>query len=617
MLQLHPLQALMTDLQRDQLVDPILAPARVAAIRELALDATTPQASLSGLTRIACQLLGMPIAIASIVGPEHQTLVGSHGLNPDVQEAGDNSLNNWLCQHVVREGRPIRITDARLNPLACDAPVVQAGTIVAYAGAPLCLPGGELAGAFAACDHAPRVWTDDDLTQLQEFAAIAVELLELHRVTRGAERRDALTGLPRRAPFAGYVGQLLAATPSDPVTIVAADLAGFRLVNDAWGHDAGDAVLVETARRFSSTVGPDAVCRLAGDEFLIASSSADPDHAAHLLRHLRHVLAFPPFQIQGVDQPLGATFATRVVGPGAAPDAVIDQALSALATAKSSDARELPSDTTGLADAARRRLQIRNAIGGAELRGELKLVYQPMFALATNELQGFEALLRWTHPELGFVRPDEFIPVAEQSGAILPIGDWVLETACRDLVAWRAQYPQLELSMAVNVAPEQIRVSGFSHAIGRLLRRSGLPASALTLEITERTLLGDGPVERHELQELREMGVSLALDDFGTGFSSLGYLTRFPLNVLKIDRMFVQQVGTDERGTALVGGILALAKSIGLETVAEGIEDQTQRGRLIAMGCEHGQGYLLAKPMARAKITALLVERSLSELAGG
>lgn len=585
--------------------DPLLDPARLAALRELDLLASPPQDGLTRLSRLASSLLGVPISALSLISWDRQVTAGQVGLMDDDSEVMDSPLSHSFCQHVVRAGRPFVVSDAREDPLVMDNLAVRDSNIIAYAGVPIRLEGGECIGAFCACDSSPREWSKADIETLRDLAAIAVDVLELHRIRRDGGMRDALTGLPRRALFTERVKEMLVGgeMTGDVVHVVAVDLMAFRLFNEAWGHDAGDKILTEVARRFRDTTGSgpgDDVCRLAGDEFLVAAPG--PEAADALIARLEQMLTVPPIQIEGVEQPVTALFVAATSVPGVDAAELIDDALAMLSATKAT----LTQQGAAASGPAIDRLRLRNAIVGAERRNELSLVYQPLLDLQTGRVHGLEALMRWEHPVLGSVSPVDFIPIAESTGAIVPIGEWALRQACADLALWRELCPGDDMTVAVNVAPEQVRLPSFDAAVGAALEAASLPASALALEITERTILEDRPSERRTIEALQARGVDLHLDDFGTGYSSLGYLTRFPLDVIKIDRVFVARLGLDERATALVSGIIALAHSLGLQTVAEGIEEEAQREALTGMGCDFGQGFLFARPCPGERVPELL-----------
>jgi diguanylate cyclase (GGDEF)-like protein len=465
-------------------------------------------------------------------------------------------------------------------------------------------------GSFCAIDSTPRHWNQRDLRILGDLASMAMDLIELRRVHALPARHDPVTGLPDRVLFDELLARAVerSADTGTCTSVLALGLDGFRLVNEAFGHSGGDQVLVSVGRRLTGAVrGSDAVCRLAGDEFLVLCESArDEADALIVAERLRQAVIGDPVKIDGRDQPIAATVGVACTSSPVAAAELIDAALAGLYRAKAG-----AQQASERADPTRRaradeQLRLRNDIARAHERGEIHVVYQPIVRLDTGALEGVEALLRWKHPHLGPISPGEFIPAAERSGAIVALGEWVLRQACSDLCAWRERRPELELTVAVNVAPIQMVIANFVDVVTSALGDHGLPASALTLEITERTLLQDGENHRRIMDGLRALGIRFALDDFGTGYSALGYLTRFPIDVLKIDRMFIDAMSADPRSARLVEGILSMTKGLDLQTVAEGIESKDQLDVLTAMGCQLGQGYLLGRPAPSTTISKQL-----------
>jgi EAL domain-containing protein (putative c-di-GMP-specific phosphodiesterase class I) len=255
--------------------------------------------------------------------------------------------------------------------------------------------------------------------------------------------------------------------------------------------------------------------------------------------------------------------------------------------------------------AAVQRVQLENELTHALEKDQFKLVYQPVVELATSRIVGFEALLRWDHPELGAVMPDQFIPIAEDNGMIIPIGRWVLETACRTAALWLRDRPG-QLTMAVNLSARQLASAELIHHVHDALFTAGLDPSALVLEMTETALVQDATLAAARLHQLRSLGVRLAIDDFGTGYSSLSYLRQFPVDILKIDRSFINTITDRDKVPAIVRGLLELARTLGLETIAEGIETGAQLGQLQDQNCELGQGYFFARPLPVEQAEALL-----------
>ncbi|MDA0136683.1 putative bifunctional diguanylate cyclase/phosphodiesterase [Solirubrobacter deserti] len=576
-------------------------------MRDVALVDAEPDPALERLTRLAGELLGVPMSLVSLVETTRQYFAGATGLSGLLDAERQTPISHSCCRHVVERQAPLVIPDTQQSPLPQAQLAARDIDVAAYAGVPLTLSGGETLGAFCAIDKVPHQWTPDDVRILEDLAALAVELLEARRA--GAQAlHDRLTGLAGRALFGELVtrGVARAARAERACGVVAIDLDGFRLVNEALGHATGDALLTAVAARLSSALGNgDAACRLGSDEFLVLCDSLEDEReAAQVVSRLRAALTHAPFEANGHTVPVSATLSVATANTVVATDDLIDAALDALACRKGG-----APETAGRADPQRRaratrRLRLQQALVGVEERDELLVVYQPLVDLRAGRLLGFEALLRWKHPELGAVRPDEFIPVAERTGTIMPIGEWVLERAACDLALWRAT--EEHLTVSVNVAPIQLRSPAFPQRVAAICDGCGLPADALTLEITERVLLDDRPAYELAMNELRAVGVRVALDDFGTGYSALSYLSRFPLDVLKLDRAFVAALDGAPRPRALLEAMTKMASALGLRTVGEGIETEGQLAQLTASGCDVGQGYHLSRPRPADELSPLL-----------
>jgi diguanylate cyclase (GGDEF)-like protein len=425
---------------------------------------------------------------------------------------------------------------------------------------------------------------------------------------------DGLTGLANRALFTDRVEQALhrAARLGGAAAVVFLDLDVFKAVNDSLGHQAGDALLREVAVRLRSGVrAEDTVARLGGDEFavLVEQAGEGPEEAEATARRLLEALA-RPVVLEGRTLAVSASVGVAVGTAEATADSLIRDADIAMYAAKTTGrGRYLLFDPAMRAAAVARR-DLEQELRGALAGGEFRLVYQPVVRLADDRPVGVEALLRWHSPVLGTVPPDRFVPVAEDLGLIGEIGAWVLREACATAAAWRAMPGAEGLTMAVNVSAVQITSPDLLDQVGAALRESGLPPSALVVEVTETALVEDPERAAHGLAALRALGVRLALDDFGTGYSSLGYLRQFTVDVLKIDRSFVATIGAGGELPAIVRGIIDLGRTLDLEIVAEGVEDDGQRRLLRAARCDLGQGYLFARPLERADAERWLAERT-------
>jgi diguanylate cyclase (GGDEF)-like protein/PAS domain S-box-containing protein len=428
---------------------------------------------------------------------------------------------------------------------------------------------------------------------------------------------DSLTGLANRALFRDRVEHALerrARTGTDPAVIYL-DLDGFKHVNDGLGHEAGDNLLREVATRLEAIVrSGDTVARLGGDEFAILveqSSHVQIEAEAIAERVLQTLIA--PIDVGGHEVTLSASMGIAVADPDSSASQLLRDADIAMYQAKTSGkGRWVRYDPTMRATAIVR-LQLENDLAGVIANHQLRVVYQPVVALDTERIVGFEALLRWDHPELGTVAPERFIPIAEETGMIIPIGEWVLDQACATAAEWIARH-QTPLTMAVNISARQLASPDLVDQVRRALRTTGLSPRSLVLELTESTLVQDADLAAARLHELRDLGVRLAIDDFGTGFSSLSYLRQFPVDILKIDQSFIGTINETESLPALVRGLLELGRTLHLETIAEGVERPVQRDQLREEHCGFGQGFLFARPLpaeeAEILLTRIAAERA-------
>ncbi|MEN5082685.1 EAL domain-containing protein [Bosea sp. TWI1241] len=414
---------------------------------------------------------------------------------------------------------------------------------------------------------------------------------------------DGLTGLPNRLSFRERLELAAAGTGRGPAeAVLCIDLDRFKEVNDTLGHPAGDALLRAVTERLCGQVRDgDVVARLGGDEFAIAQGAVpQPDGAAALAARLVEVLA-QPFDLDGHQVVIGASIGIALIGPGDQPDTGLKNADIALYRAK----EEGRGRFFFFEPAMDARMQARRAMELALRRGlaeeQFDLLYQPQVRTQTREITGFEALLRWRHPERGLLAPAEFIPLAEEIGLILPIGEWVLARACADAAKWPDR-----IKVAVNVAPSQLTQRGLPDAAARALKASGLEPSRLEIEITENALTADLEAVSATLFRLKSMGVRVTMDDFGTGYSSIGYLRSFPFDKIKIDASFVRSLGEEEESRAIIRAVTGLCDSLGIATTAEGVETAAQRDFLTAERCTEMQGFLFSEPQPASQVPQLL-----------
>lgn len=422
---------------------------------------------------------------------------------------------------------------------------------------------------------------------------------------------DTLTGLANRALLADRVTHALerSVRSGADVAVLFLDVDDFKTINDGLGHEAGDEMLVQMAARLQQcTRGSDTAARLGGDEFAIVLEETEGMEGAALFaeRVLEAVAA--PLTVAGARinprASIGISFGTSGLTAGE----LLRNADVAMYQAKRTGGGRYEVYDPKMHEAALARLELKADLERAFRNDELDLAYQPIVDLGTGRTEGLEALLRWTHPIRGPISPSEFVPLAEETGLISEIGQWVLARACRQVREWQRSIPGCETLLAnVNLSAQQILEPGLGERIGLVLRESGLRAQSLTLEITESTMMEDIAGVSARLVELRAVGIRIAIDDFGTGFASLGYLRRFPVDDLKIAKEFVDDMVLDARNARLIEGIVRLGAALDLRTLAEGIETGEQQERLRAMGCELGQGYLFARPVAADQVPALLL----------
>ncbi|MBK5334152.1 MAG: EAL domain-containing protein [Ilumatobacteraceae bacterium] len=424
---------------------------------------------------------------------------------------------------------------------------------------------------------------------------------------------DSLTGLANRALFHDRLEHALDRTARTGlgVAVVYLDLDGFKLVNDSMGHEAGDHILRELATRVIGAVRTlDTVSRLGGDEFaiLIEETGRALDEAETVAERVLQSLT-TPFTLGAQHIVLSASIGIAIGDVSCTASSMMRDADVAMYKAKTTGKSKWALYEPAMRTAALNRLELESDLHQAVEERQLRLVYQPIIELQTDKIVGFEALLRWDHPTRGLIEPDTFIPIAESSGTMVGIGRWVLEEACRTAAKWRHMFPTVRLTMAVNLSARQLAAPDIVGDVANALVRSGFGATSLILEMTESVLVQDPETATHRLQALRALGVRVALDDFGTGYSSLSYLRQFPIDILKIDKSFTNTINDRAIIPPIVHGLLELAKTLKMTTIAEGIELEVQRDSLREQRCEYGQGYLFSRPLDVGDATKLIAQR--------
>jgi diguanylate cyclase (GGDEF)-like protein/PAS domain S-box-containing protein len=469
--------------------------------------------------------------------------------------------------------------------------------------------------------HADGSWriVETVLTNLLDDAAVGGVVINYRDITvrkaleeqlRHQAFHDALTGLPNRALFADRLGHALSRARRSPqhVAVLFVDLDDFKTVNDSLGHGEGDQLLVAVAQRLQASVRPgDTIARMGGDEFAVLVEDQTDAEAPIQVGHRLMESLRAPFERGGKELFVHASVGVAV---SASKDQEADELLRdadlSMYMAKTNGKNRLEVFQPSMHTAALARLALKGDLERAMERGEFTVLYQPIMRLGSGQISGVEALLRWQHPRRGVVGPVEFIPLAEETGLIVPLGRWVLEQACRQAQAWDA-LGGVRVTMSVNVSGRQVQEADFVDSVAAVLRETRLEPQRLTLEFTESVLMQDAAMAADKLTELKRLGVRLAIDDFGTGYSSLSYLRRFPMDILKLDGSFVAGMASGSEQAALVRSILKLGETLHLETVAEGIEEPAQLSKLQALGADLGQGYYFARPLQADAVSALLV----------
>ncbi|HEX8097883.1 MAG TPA: EAL domain-containing protein, partial [Pyrinomonadaceae bacterium] len=425
---------------------------------------------------------------------------------------------------------------------------------------------------------------------------------------------DALTGLPNRALFMDHLKLAIARAKRREdyeFAVLFLDLDRFKIINDSLGHMVGDQLLVGIARRLETCLRPgDTVARLGGDEFtILLDDIKDTGEAIQVAERVEKELALP-FNLSGheVFTSISVGIAPSNIGYDR-PDDILRDADTAMYRAKSLGKSRHEVFDKAMHSHAMNLLQLETDLRRAVERQEFLVHYQPIVSLETGTLRGFEALVRWQHPEHGFISPAEFVPVAEETGLIIPIGHWVLQQACRQMREWQEQFPHHPpLMISVNLSSKQFTQPDLIEQIKLVLDETGLNPASLKLEITESVVMENIETAIGMLRQLRALGVESSIDDFGTGYSSLSYLHRFPATTLKIDRSFVSRMNDHGENVEIVRTVLMLARNLSMSVVAEGVETREQLEQLQRLGCELGQGYLFSKPVAAGQATAILLD---------
>jgi diguanylate cyclase (GGDEF)-like protein/PAS domain S-box-containing protein len=458
-----------------------------------------------------------------------------------------------------------------------------------------------------------REFSPGDVDFLQSLANVLADALERQATEdriRHSALHDPLTGLPNRVLFLDRLDQALARLRrrESLCAILFLDLDHFKLVNDSLGHHVGDDLLAEAAPRIKQAVRlSDTVARFGGDEFGILLEDISGEHEASQMAERIASVFTRPFVLAGSEHFVTTSIGIALARGGEVAEELVRDADAAMYRAKEHGRARYELFDEVMRGRAMARLRVENDLRRALERNELRLDYQPVVSLRDHSIVSLEALLRWRHPERGLVPPTEFIPIAEENGLIEPIGRWVLEEACRQAAQWhRDRLDAAPVMISVNLSAIQVAKRGLPEIVAEVLRATRLDPGALNLEITESVMLRDAEALKETLRALKALGVRLVLDDFGTGYASLGYLTRLPLDTLKVDRSFVDGLGREPRDNAITEAIIAMSRALSLEVIGEGVETPLQEAELKRLGCPLAQGFYFSHPVSAAEISRML-----------
>jgi diguanylate cyclase (GGDEF)-like protein len=590
-----------------------------AALRERAL-ATTGSALVAAKSTsdiYAAALAGAQELVAPHAAATVSLVIGTANTMRVVATVGgheESALRDWTfdltrapaIQQMLTSQRPFEAGPEVIASFLADIgapPQLLPQTVFV---SPL-LARGTLRGALSvATDQSLPDEYKDALTTLSTEIALALETADLNERLTFQAYHDPLTGLANRRLLAERVRDAAdsAASSGGVVGLMVLDLDGFKRVNDSLGHSAGDRMLVEVAERLTRGLpNGHMVARLGGDEFAVLLNDLGSPSDAHTVAEQVLGILREPMSLTGTTIVPEGSMGLVTTSQSTTFEALLaDADLAMYAVKRSVKGRYVVFDPS-LREEATRQLEMEVDLRRALAAREFELYYQPIVKLASGELTGLEALIRWRHPERGLVSPAEFIPLAEETGLIKPLGDWVLAEACRQAREWQLRHPtRMPVRVGVNLSPRQLLHADLLQTVREVLAETRAAPELLTLELTEGSLIERSDHLLEQLNEIRALGVGLALDDFGTGYSSLAYLRDFPFHVVKIDRSFVNGVDSDGDQFALVQGIVNLAHALRMRAIAEGIETPAQAAKLSALGCDFGQGYHFARPMSAARI---------------
>lgn len=596
---------------------------RLAALHATRLLGSAPEETFDRITRTAARLLGVPIALVSLIDRDRQWFKSRTGL-----DACETPREISFCGHAILGDEPLVVPDAAQDARFVDNPLVTGDMQLRfYAGVQLYSVDRKKIGTLCVIDSKPRQLGPGDLDALRDLARMVEQLVYHRQLAMAAQSlserlqdcppapggspasgelawlvaHDLLTGLPNRQAMLRAIQGSIAGWRADgtPALVACINVDRFKRFNETLGHRAGDEILVGLATSLQALLREgDMLARAGSDEFLLLlharGEHPEPERAFdRIMAAANRAIPTPDGEI-ALTCSIGTTLLPQ---DGDDADALLNNAVTAMRHAKAQGRGEIVRFTPELRTEHGRRLTLESHLRRAIAQDELFLQYQPKVDLRSGGLAGFEALVRWRHPEYGVIPPDEFIPIAEESGMIVPIGEWVLRSAVGQLAAWRAQGLPLA-PVAVNLSARQFLQSDVIAMVGELLEQSGVAPGLLELELTESVSMADPERSVVVMRGLGDIGVMLSIDDFGTGYSSFGYLRRLPLDKLKIDKSFVQDMAHSAESSAIVQAIVAMAHRLQLAVIAEGVETADQVAALRKADCDQIQGYYYSRPLA-------------------
>ncbi len=593
--------------------------AAMARLGRLALLASDRALLLNEAARVLTETLGVDYCAILELQPDGGAVRAVAGIGLEQSELGEDQQR--LARRVLDEEEPILVWEWA-SERRFKAPSLAEAGIRSSAAAAIRGRSGAF-GILAVHDTRVGTFSSEEGQWLQAVADLLASALDRERseaVMRHQSLHDALTGLPNRALLFDRIEQAFARAErfGSGVAVLLLDVDQFKTINDSLGHQAGDELLVEVGSRLTDAVRPsDTVARLGGDEFVVLVEVADDGEAFEIADRIAEVFK-PAIHVASGDVFTSASIGIAVARTPTQPATMLREADAAMYRAKERGRGRFELFDEDMRRDAFERLRTESDLRRALDRREFHVLYQPIFDVRTLEPIAVEALVRWQHPTRGIVGPIEFIALAEETGLIAPLGRWVLEQAVAEVGGWRRSYPGVPLRLAVNVSGQQLARPEFLDEVRGALKRGDLPPEQLGLEITESVLMKDASSPRSTLEALRRMGVRVLIDDFGTGYSSLARLRHFPVDVIKIDRSFVDGLGQENDDTAIVAAVVEIARSLDLQVIAEGVEVGAQLERLRELGCHAGQGYLFSGPIEGTAVAALLADAApRTAIAGG